>query len=249
MQARPERMPEREHDDRAQEQEHRRDEQQSGAPAPAVERPMPAAEGAGLAVVRATSATSGARVECSSSPRRRGPSVSRPIGKDERHWIPACAGMTALRYPAASSSAARRDRGRSRRSCPAASSAFCTASTMSFAAMSAQTGRRQRIAARVRADLHELREHRIRLDLRIVRRGRCASASSSRPWRAATDHLRSASNLMNFHAASGCAHECEIDDAVIVDSVGAFGTFAGFGATNILPFIAGLSPTTFATAQ
>ena len=54
---------------------------------------------------------------------------------------------------------------------------------------------------------------------------------------------------MNFHAASGFGHDAEIDDAVTVASVGAFGMFAGRRATNILPFIAGLSPTTFATAQ
>src|SRR5690349_11364600 len=62
-------------------------------------------------------------------------------------------------------------------------------------------------------------------------------------------HFFSASNLMNFHAASGFAHDDEMLEAVTVASVGAFGTLAGIGPTTDLPFIAGLSPTTFAIAQ
>src|SRR5947209_7977343 len=62
-------------------------------------------------------------------------------------------------------------------------------------------------------------------------------------------HFRPASNLMNFHARSGFGHDEEMLDAVTVASVGAFGTLAGEGVTNILPASAGLSPTTFAIDQ
>ena len=41
-----------------------------------------------------------------------------------------------------------------------------------------------------------------------------------------TDHSCSASNLMNFHAASGCGQLDEMDDAVTVASVGRVGAFA-----------------------
>ena len=45
------------------------------------------------------------------------------------------------------------------------------------------------------------------------------------------------------------AARAAIDDAATLVSVGAFGTLAGPGVTNILPFNAGLSPLTLAMAQ
>src|SRR4051812_41597296 len=62
-------------------------------------------------------------------------------------------------------------------------------------------------------------------------------------------HFLPASNLMNFHAASGCGQLDEINDAATLVNVGAFGTCAGPGATKILPLSAGLSPLTLAMAQ
>src|SRR4051794_36668255 len=62
-------------------------------------------------------------------------------------------------------------------------------------------------------------------------------------------HFLPASNLMNFHARSGFGHDDEMLDAVTVASVGALGMLAGEGVTNILPFMAGLSPTTLAIDQ
>src|SRR5215213_1523801 len=64
-----------------------------------------------------------------------------------------------------------------------------------------------------------------------------------------TVHFFPASNLMNFHAASGLGQLAEIEDAATLVSVGALGMLAGPAATNILPLSAGLSPTTFAMAQ
>src|SRR3954470_4626754 len=64
-----------------------------------------------------------------------------------------------------------------------------------------------------------------------------------------TAHFFPASNLMNFHAASGLAQLAEMLDAATVASVGGLGMLAGRGATNILPFIAGLSPSALAIDQ
>src|SRR6185436_17299402 len=64
-----------------------------------------------------------------------------------------------------------------------------------------------------------------------------------------TVHFLPASNLMNFHAASGFGQLAEMEDAATLVSVGAFGTLAGPAATNTLPFNAGLSPLTLAIDQ
>src|SRR5436190_14447149 len=84
------------------------------------------------------------------------------------------------------------------------------------------------------------------------------AGSSATPWRIgiqlattarSTCHFLSASNLMNFQAASGYLHDDEMLDAATWASVGAFGTAVGLGVANILPLRFGLSPTTLATDQ
>ncbi len=113
-------MSEREHDHRAQEQEHRGDEQQAGAPAPAVERPDARDRGAGSAIAFAIGLTA---------------RYAMPLRKARPRGVPYAAQISRSFFVSRTS--------RSRKISSVfsgASSAFWTASTMSFAAMSAQTG-------------------------------------------------------------------------------------------------------------